>query len=130
MNKQLKRWMIFLLMVLLSGCSERTVNEFSNLNLRWRREYPPTRAEYSTIVFSRKVRGAWVDAVSISGTHLEIDFKSEYRAWLNVFVLTTKSSRIVLRADEHAESASGELLKNLGIQVLERKRGILIELVN
>ncbi|MES2594717.1 MAG: hypothetical protein V4662_05255 [Verrucomicrobiota bacterium] len=117
-----------LTLLLLSQCNGGNKGDHPDINVRWSREYPLRRSEYSTITFSRKVGEQWVECLAVAGTHLEISYTHSAGHSSPVFILTTVSTRVVLAVDPATEASPGKRARNLGLHLLERRGGIVHEL--
>lgn len=102
--------------------------EYLDINVRWRREYPPTRSEYSVITFSRNHSGIWKDCLAVEDTNLEIIFQRNTDPIPPTFILSTSGSRVVVGVTSVTEVTPSKTAQNLGLMIMERRGGIVHEL--
>ena len=107
-------------LMFLTGCDGGEAGDYPHINVKWRRETPPRRSEYSTVVFSRQVDGTWRDCFSVSGTHLDVSFEAGTSPDNPKFVLSTAADRVVLEVLPETKTKQGIAARNLGLTIASR----------
>jgi RNA polymerase subunit RPABC4/transcription elongation factor Spt4 len=111
----------------LTACDGGMGDDYAADNVRWCREIPPSRSEYSSITFSRQFQESWIDCIVIEDTNLSI---SAARGSDNAlkFDVSTPASRVHVDVTRALTGASGTTSRNLGLVITERVGGIVHEL--
>ena len=111
----------------LTACDGGMGDDYSADNVRWRREIPPRRSEYSIITFSRQFQGGWIDCLVIEDTNLSLSVARGGDKALK-FDVSTPASRVQVDVTQALTDASGTTSRNLGLVITERVGGIVHEL--
>lgn len=118
-----RAWLLFVVLAgtlaLLTGCDGGTSGDYPEINVRWRRETPPQRSEYSVVIFSRQTGGGWRDCLSVSGTHLEVAYEAGRPPAKPRFVLST-NTKVVVEVSPEIQTKQGVNARNLGLSVISR----------
>jgi len=96
-------------------------------NVRWRRDIPPRRSDFSIVTFSRQFQGPWIDCLVIEAPHLSV-YSTRGNDKVLMFITTTAASHVRVEVTPRLTGETGITSKNLGLVISERVGGIVNEL--
>jgi len=111
----------------LTACDGGMGADYPADNVRWRREIPPGRSEFSIITFSRQFQRGWIDCLVIEDTNLSVSAARGGDKDLK-FDVSTPASRVHVVVTQALTDSSGTTSRNLGLVITERVGGIVYEL--